>query len=109
MGPARPRSGGFGAVLRTVVEVRRRTLLPLDDALGCLRETPADSVSPAVLPGLPRLLPTAQGRHRAPLHLSEYDILPVAISLEAGLSLLQSPRQWIGGLVLMCTPRPGSD
>jgi transposase InsO family protein len=26
-------------VLRTVVEFRRRTLLPLDDVLGCLRET----------------------------------------------------------------------
>ena len=25
-------------MLRTVVEFRRRTLLPLDDVLGCLRE-----------------------------------------------------------------------
>src|SRR5215213_2806886 len=30
--------GGFEAVLRTIVEFRRRTLLPLDDVLGCLRE-----------------------------------------------------------------------
>ena len=40
MGPSRPRSSVLteaeGAI---VVEFRRRTLLPLDDVLGCLRET----------------------------------------------------------------------
>src|SRR3712207_2439023 len=34
-----PKVRAYGAVLRTVVEFRRRTLLPLDDVLGCLRDT----------------------------------------------------------------------
>src|SRR3712207_9275645 len=39
MGPARPRSTVLTeAEEAIVVEFRRRTLLPLDDALGCLRE-----------------------------------------------------------------------
>src|SRR5690349_271688 len=40
MGPARPRSSALTeADEAIVVEFRRRTLLPLDDVLGCLRET----------------------------------------------------------------------
>jgi transposase InsO family protein len=40
MGPARPRSTVLTeAEEAIVVEFRRRTLLPLDDVLGCLRET----------------------------------------------------------------------
>src|SRR5690348_10506188 len=40
MGPARPRSSVLSeAEEAIVVEFRRRTLLPLDDVLGCLRET----------------------------------------------------------------------
>src|SRR3712207_75662 len=39
MGPARPRSTVLGeAEEAVVVEFRSRTLLPLDDVLGCLRE-----------------------------------------------------------------------
>jgi transposase InsO family protein len=39
MGPARPRSTVLSEVEEAiVVEFRRRTLLPLDDVLGCLRE-----------------------------------------------------------------------
>jgi transposase-like protein len=46
MGPARPRSTVLTeAEEAIVVESRRRTLLPLDDLLGCLRET---------IPGLSR-------------------------------------------------------
>jgi len=40
MGPRRPRSSVLTeAEEAIVVEFRRRTLLPLDDVLGCLRET----------------------------------------------------------------------
>src|SRR5918997_726811 len=40
MGPSRPRSSVLTeAEEASVVEFRRRTLLPLDDVLGCLRET----------------------------------------------------------------------
>src|SRR4029453_2373373 len=40
MGPSRPRSSTvLEAEEAIVVEFRRRTLLPLDDVLGCLRET----------------------------------------------------------------------
>lgn len=40
MGPTRPRSTTLTeAEQAIVVEFRRRTLLPLDDVLGCLRET----------------------------------------------------------------------
>jgi transposase-like protein len=40
MGPARPRSTVLTEIEEAiVVEFRRRTLLPLDDVLGCLRET----------------------------------------------------------------------
>ena len=40
MGPSRPRSSVLSeAEEAIVVEFRRRTLLPLDDVLGCLRET----------------------------------------------------------------------
>lgn len=40
MGPTRPRSATLAeAEEAIVVEFRRRTLLPLDDVLGCLRET----------------------------------------------------------------------
>ena len=40
MGPGRPRSTVLTeAEEAIVVEFRRRTLLPLDDVLGCLRET----------------------------------------------------------------------
>jgi hypothetical protein len=40
MGPSRPRSSLLTeAEEAVVVELRRRTLLPLDDVLGCLRET----------------------------------------------------------------------
>src|SRR5215213_6461716 len=40
MGPKRPRSTTLTeAEEAIVVEFRRRTLLPLDDGLGCLRET----------------------------------------------------------------------
>src|SRR3954453_7485220 len=40
MGPARPRSTVLTeAEEAIVVEFRRRTLLPLDDVLGCLRKT----------------------------------------------------------------------
>ena len=40
MGPRRPRSTVLTeAEEATVVEFRRRTLLPLDDVLGCLRES----------------------------------------------------------------------
>src|ERR671913_758505 len=40
MGPSRPRSSALTeAEEAIVVEFRRRTLLPLDDVLGCLRET----------------------------------------------------------------------
>ena len=40
MGPARPRSSVLSeAEEAIVVEFRRRTLLPLDDVLGCLRES----------------------------------------------------------------------
>jgi hypothetical protein len=40
MGPRRPRSSVLTeAEEAIVVEFRRRTLLPLDDILGCLRET----------------------------------------------------------------------
>jgi hypothetical protein len=40
MGPAKPRSTTLTeAEEAIVVEFRRRTLLPLDDVLGCLRET----------------------------------------------------------------------
>src|SRR5918998_5742596 len=39
MGPSRPRSSVLTEVEEAVVvEFRRRTLLPLDDVLGCLRE-----------------------------------------------------------------------
>ena len=39
MGPARPRSTVLSEVEEAiVVDFRRRTLLPLDDVLGCLRE-----------------------------------------------------------------------
>jgi transposase len=39
MGPSRPRSSVLSeAEEAIVVEFRRRTLLPLDDVLGCLRE-----------------------------------------------------------------------
>ena len=39
MGPARPRSTVLTEALEAIaVELRRRTLLPLDDVLGCLRE-----------------------------------------------------------------------
>src|SRR5215212_3691449 len=34
-----PKVGAHDALLRTVVESRRRTLLPLDDVLGCPRES----------------------------------------------------------------------
>src|SRR3954465_956334 len=41
MGPRRPRSTVLTeAEEAIVVEFRRRTLLPLDDVLGCLRESP---------------------------------------------------------------------
>jgi len=50
-GPHRGR-GGFGAALRTVVEFRRRTLPPLDDVLGGLRDA------------IPRL--TRSALHRRP-------------------------------------------
>ena len=40
MGPSRPRSSVLSeAEEAIVVEFRRRTLLPMDDVLGCLRET----------------------------------------------------------------------
>lgn len=40
MGPARPRSTVLTETEEAiVVEFRRRTLLPLDDVLGCLRES----------------------------------------------------------------------
>jgi hypothetical protein len=40
MGPHQPRSSVLTAAEEAVVvEFRRRTLLPLDDVLGCLRET----------------------------------------------------------------------
>src|SRR4051794_18476730 len=40
MGPKRPRSSALTeAEEAAVVEFRRRTLLPLDDVLGCLRES----------------------------------------------------------------------
>ena len=40
MGPRQPRSTVLtGAEEAIIVEFRRRTLLPLDDVLGCLRET----------------------------------------------------------------------
>ena len=40
MGPSRPRSTVLSEVEEAiVVEFRRRTLLPLDDVLGCLRES----------------------------------------------------------------------
>src|SRR4051812_21576918 len=40
MGPARPRSTVLTEAEEAIaVEFRRRTLLPLDDVLGCLRET----------------------------------------------------------------------
>jgi hypothetical protein len=40
MGPSRPRSTTLTeAEEAIVVEFRRRTLLPLDDVLGCLRES----------------------------------------------------------------------
>src|ERR671913_123132 len=51
MGPSRPRSSVLTeAEEASVVEFRRRTLLPLDDVLGCLRET------------IPRLLRSALHR-----------------------------------------------
>ena len=48
MGPARPRSSVLSeAEEAIVVEFRRRTLLPLDDVLGCLRETiPSSRAAP---------------------------------------------------------------
>ena len=63
MGPSRPR----GSVLTeaeeaAVVEFRRRTLLPLDDVLGCLRGTiPTLPLAqrPAPLPATARHLPPA--------------------------------------------------
>jgi hypothetical protein len=39
MGPRRPRSKLSKVEEAAVVELRRRTLLPLDDILGCLRQT----------------------------------------------------------------------
>ena len=40
MGPTRPRSTVLSEVEEAIiVEFRRRTLLPLDDGLGCLRES----------------------------------------------------------------------
>src|SRR3712207_369626 len=40
MGPTRPRSTVLSEVEEAIiVEFRRRTLLPLDDVLGCLRES----------------------------------------------------------------------
>src|SRR5215216_7417209 len=40
MGPSRPRSSVLTEIEEAiVVEFRRRTLLPLDDVLGCLRES----------------------------------------------------------------------
>jgi hypothetical protein len=40
MGPSRPRSSALTEAEEAIVlEFRRRTLLPLDDVLGCLRET----------------------------------------------------------------------
>ena len=40
MGPSRPKSTVLSEIEEAiVVEFRRRTLLPLDDVLGCLRET----------------------------------------------------------------------
>src|SRR3954468_25041162 len=57
MGPARPRSTVLAEAEEAaiVVEFRRRTLLPLDDMLGCLRET---------IPKLSRsALPRCRRRH----------------------------------------------
>ena len=65
MGPSRPRSTVLTeAEEAIVVEFRRRTLLPLDDVLGCLREThpQAHPQRPAPLPAAPRHLPAAPGR-----------------------------------------------
>jgi len=40
MGPATPRSTVLSAVEEVmIVEFRRRTLMPLDDVLGCLRDS----------------------------------------------------------------------
>jgi hypothetical protein len=40
MGPSRPKSTVLAEIEEAiVVEFRRRTLLPLDDVFGCLRET----------------------------------------------------------------------
>ena len=61
MGPSRPRSSVLSETEETiVVAFRRRTLLPLDDVLGCLRETiPKRSRSALhrclVRPGISRL------------------------------------------------------
>ena len=65
MGPTRPRSTALTeAEEAIVVAFRRRTLLPLDDVLGCLREThpQADPQRPSPLPRAPRHLPVAQRR-----------------------------------------------
>ena len=64
MGPRRPRSSVLTeAEEAIVVEFRRRTLLPLDDVLGCpAREHPeADPERPPPLPRPARHLPPAQG------------------------------------------------
>lgn len=37
MGPRNPRSTVLTTVEEAVVEFRRRTLLPLDDVMGCLK------------------------------------------------------------------------
>src|SRR5215210_7322567 len=62
MGPSRPRSTVLTeAEEAIVVEFRRRTLLPLDDVLGCLRE----AIPTLPLPQRPAPLPPA-ARHLAP-------------------------------------------
>jgi transposase InsO family protein len=68
MGPSRPRSSVLTeAEEAVVVEFRRRTLLRLDDVLGCLRrdDTRAFPQCPAPLPAAARHLPPAARRRES--------------------------------------------
>lgn len=54
IGPTRPRSSVLSeAEAAIVVEFRRRTLLPLDDVLGGLREVGSGASNPQALPQRP--------------------------------------------------------
>ena len=67
MGPRNPKSTVLTPVEEAmIVEFRRRTLLPLDDVLGCLKDEhlKAYAVQPPPMPGAARYLSPAGKRQR---------------------------------------------